>query len=87
MNRHRRRRSNKNKKDYDLLPYRIILAATNGDPDAINAVLRHYDHYIIRASMRKLYDKYGNVYLFVDEAMRRRLEIKLITGILAFQAA
>ena len=57
-----------------LLPYATIRAASEGDPDAVNAV-------------RQLHDEYGNTYLCVDEAMRRRLEIKLITGILAFRAA
>lgn len=85
MNRQRNRRTNK--KNRGLLPYKTIRAATKGDPDAMNAVLHHYADYITRMSMRKLYDKQGNIYLCVDEAMRRRLEIKLITGILAFRAA
>lgn len=85
MNRHRSRRINK--KNRDLLPYKTIRAASKGDPDAVNAVLHHYAPYITRMSTRKLYDKHGNVYLCVDEAMRRRLEIKLITGILSFRAA
>ena len=70
-----------------LLPYATIWAASEGDPDAVNAVLRHYEGYITRLTMRQLHDEYGNTYLCVDEAMRRRLEIKLITGILAFRAA
>ena len=85
MSRHRNRHSNK--KNRNLLPYKTIRAATKGDPDAVNAVLQHYADYITRMSMRKLFDKQGNVYLCEDEAMRRRLEIKLITGILAFRAA
>ena len=70
-----------------LLPYATIRAASEGDPDAVNAVLRHYEGYITRLARRQLHDEYGNTYLCVDEAMRRRLEIKLITGILAFRAA
>lgn len=69
-----------------LLPYATIRAASKGDPDAVNAVLRHYEGYITRLAMRQLHDEYGNTYLCVDEAMRRRLEIKLITGILSFRA-
>lgn len=46
-----------------------------------------YEGYIARLSTRQFYDEYGNAYLCVDEAMRRRLEIKLITGILSFRAA
>lgn len=49
--------------------------------------LRLKEYLITRLAMRQLHDEYGNTYLCVDEAMRRRLEIKLITGILAFRAA
>ena len=70
-----------------LLPYNTIRAASGGDPDAMNAVLRHYEGYIARLSMRRLFDENGNTYLCVDEGMRRRLEIKLIAGVLAFRAA
>ena len=70
-----------------LLPYATIRAAAGGDSDAVDAVLRHYEGYITRLSMRQLYDECGNAYLCVDEAMRRRLELKLITGILTFRAA
>lgn len=83
MNKHR----HNSKPHSRLLPYDTIRAASEGDPDAVNAVLRHYEGYITRLSMRQLHDEYGNTYLCVDEAMRRRLELKLITGILAFQAA
>ena len=68
---------------YKLLPYATIQAATQGDP----AVLRHYEGYIAKLSTRRLFDEMGNVYLCVDETMRRRLEIKLIAGILTFKVA
>ena len=68
-----------------LLPYATIRAASEGDPDAVNAVLRHYEGYIARLATRQFYDEYGNVHLCVDEAMRHRLEVKLITGILSFE--
>ncbi len=72
---------------YKLLPYATILAATQGDPEAVAAVLRHYEGYIARLSLRRLYDGHGNVYLCVDETMRHRLELKLIAGLLSFRAA
>ena len=83
----KRRSKSNNQKNHDLLPYKTIRAASTGDPDAVNTVPSHYANYITHMSMRKLYDEHGNVYLCVDETMRRRLEIKLITGILAFRAA
>lgn len=70
-----------------LLPYETIQAAANGDIDAICTVLQHYEGYIARLSTRQFFDDYGHTYLCVDETMRRRLEVKLIAGILAFHAA
>ena len=78
---------NRNKPRSRLLPYTTIRAASEGDPDAVSAVLQHYEGYIARLSTRRLFDENGNTYLCVDETMRRRLEIKLIAGILAFRAA
>lgn len=70
----------------NLLPYPVILAASGGDVDALNAVLEHYAGYITALATRRLYDENGEPHLCVDEDMRRRLETKLITKILTFQA-
>lgn len=75
------------KKHRDLLPFHIIVAASNGDVDAINAVLRHYEGYIASLSLRRVHDGDGNSYTIVDEEIRRRLETKLITKILEFKVA
>ena len=77
----------KRKSNDQVLPYETIQAASKGDTEAMYTVLRHYEGYIARLSTRRFYDEYGNAYLCVDEAMRRRLEIKLIIGILSFRAA
>ena len=66
------------------LPYSTIEAATGGNVDAINAVLAHYERYIVAMSTRTLYDENGMPHLCVDHEMRRRLETKLITGIIGF---
>ena len=50
-------------------------------------VLKHYEGYIAALSTRKLYDQCGNPHYCVDETLRRRLETKLITKILAFEVA
>ncbi len=76
--------SNPTKSASSLLPYMIIEAATSGDVDAINAVLKHYERYIAALATRTLYDENGNPHLCVDEEMKRRLETKLITKILKF---
>jgi len=70
----------------NLLPYPVIAAAAGGDVDAINSVIKHYEGYIIVLSTRRLYDEYSNPHLCVDEELRRRLETKLIAGILTFNA-
>lgn len=36
-----------------LLPYPVIIAATKGDPEAMNIVVQHYESYIASLSMRK----------------------------------
>ena len=76
----------KSSKGSRLLSYHIILAATSGDVEAINVVLKHYEGYIVVLSTRKIYDECGNPHYCVDETLRRRLETKLITKILDFKA-
>ena len=71
---------------HSLIPYATIQAASQGDAVAINTVLRHYEGYIARLSLRPMRDTCGCTRLRVDEFMRRRLEIKLITGIMSFRA-
>ena len=71
----------------NLLPYPVIVLAADGDVDAINAVLKHYEGYIAVLSTRQLHDDYGNPYLCIDEGIKRRLETKLITAILNFDTS
>ena len=78
--------SNKNSQN-NLIPYPVIVLAASGDVDAINAVLRHYESYINVLATRQLYDEDGTPHLCIDESLRRRLETKLITAILSFDAA
>lgn len=75
---------NNKRRNSSLLPYPVIVLAASGDVDAINTVLRHYEGYIATLSTKRLFDESGNPYLCVDEALRRRLETKLITKILTF---
>ena len=63
------------------IPVPVILAAVNGDEDALAAVVAHYQKYIRALATRPLKDEYGNTYLYVDEDMRLRLETKLIHSI------
>ena len=78
--------SNK-KRNNHLLSYPVLVLVSDGDVDAINAVLKHYEGYIATLSMRTFYDEGGNPHLCVDDVLRRRLETKLITKILTFNSA
>ena len=60
------------------IPLPVILAASEGDERALNAVLNHYKGYIRFLAMRH---EYGNEHLCVDEDMRLRLEAKLLYSI------
>lgn len=73
------------KKEHVLLPFVIIEAATKGNVDAINTVLKHYDGYISAMATRILYDENGISYSCADPELKRRLETKLITRILKFR--
>ena len=52
-----------------LLPYPVIIAATKGEPQAMNIVVQHYAGYIAHLSMRKLCDERVNTYYGIDEDM------------------
>lgn len=54
--------SNNENAESGLLPYPVIIAATKGDPEAMNIVVQHYESYIASLSMRKLRDERGNTY-------------------------
>lgn len=73
--------------DFDesgLLPYPVIIAATKGDPDAVKAVVKHYEGYISSLATRRLRDERGNTYYGIDEDIRDRLHSRLIKAILGF---
>ena len=71
-------------RDTALLPYPVITAAVQGDPDAVNRVNGHYSGYIAALSTRTSYDSQGCPHSQVDDDLRRRLETKLIIAILDF---
>ena len=68
----------------NLLPYSVIAAAVQGDPDAVNRVVSHYSGYIAALSTRISYDPQGCPHAQVDDDLRRRLETRLIIAILDF---
>ncbi|MDE1548695.1 helix-turn-helix domain-containing protein [Jeotgalibaca caeni] len=73
------------KNTYPMVSFPFIVKATDGDTEAINHILKHYKGYIAKRSLRLLRDEYGNQSMVVDEALRGRMETRLITKILAFE--
>ena len=63
------------------LPLAVIEAARAGDAGAVEQVLQYYNGYINKLCTRTLYDENGYPHVCLDEAMKRRLEIKLISSI------
>jgi len=73
--------NNPNYKGIELLPLSVIEAARAGDAEAVERVLRYYSGYMNKLCTRTLYDENGYPHVCLDEAMKRRLEIKLIHAI------
>lgn len=73
------------KKTYPMVSFPLIVKATDGDIEAINHIIKHYAGYIAKRSLRLMRDEYGNQSMVVDEALRGRMETRLITKILAFE--
>ncbi|BFQ94790.1 helix-turn-helix domain-containing protein [Enterococcus cecorum] len=69
------------KTQYPMIPFPLIVKATDGDTEAIN----HYRGYITKRSLRLMKDEYGNQSMVVDEVLRGRMETRLITKILSFE--
>lgn len=67
------------------LSFEIIVAATDGDKEAIKKALNFYDRYISKLSLRKMYDDYGNVYMVVDSELKGRIQTAVMKMILNFE--
>lgn len=70
-------------KGREVLPLSVVQSAQAGDVGAMEQILRYYEGYICKLCTRKLYDENGYSHMCLDEYMKRRLEIKLISAILA----
>lgn len=70
--------------EIELLPFDVILAATQGDTSALRKVVEHYDGYIAKLCMRSSRGKNGDFY-YVDEEMRNRLKMRLVERTLKFK--
>lgn len=66
-------------------PYHLIAAAADGDERAMERLLVFYDAYISKASLRPLYDEYGNVYIAVDMELKGRIREAMIRKMQRFE--
>ena len=57
---------------HPMIPFPVIVRATDGDIEAVNQIVRHYSGFIASRSMRPMKDEYGNTHMVVDETLRRR---------------
>lgn len=57
----------------------VIDAACAGDAEAVERILQYYDGYINKLCTRTLYDGNGQPHICIDQYMKRRLQIKLIS--------
>ena len=58
---------------HPMIPFPVIVRATDGDIEAVNQIVRHYSGFIASRSMRPMKDEYGNTHMVVDETLRRRM--------------
>nr|WP_279234203.1 helix-turn-helix domain-containing protein [Lacrimispora amygdalina] len=63
----------------------MIAAAADGDERAMERLLVFYDAYISKASLRPLYDEYGNVYIAVDMELKGRIREAMIRKMQRFE--
>lgn len=70
-----------NKEQIHELNYDLICKAVNGDPKALDAILRYYDTYINSLVAYEAIDENGQIYTALDEDMKVRLQCKLIEAI------
>ena len=73
------------RKKQSIIPYAVIIPAVSGDSVAMTYILDHFEGYINRLASKTLFDGAGNTYTYVDQDVKRRLEVKLMISILKFE--
>ena len=72
------------KRKNNLVPCETIGLATQGGPQALEQVIRHYRPYILSLCRREYIAENGNVSIVCDNELKLRLEAKLMAKILLF---
>ena len=65
-----------------LIPYAIINSAKNGDQEAVNLILTHYNNDIDFHATRTMFDEHGNPRSVIDPEIKQRIQAKIIDCII-----
>lgn len=68
----------------EQLDERTVLEAISGDPTAIMKILKIYEPYINKLSLRAVVTEKGECIQLVDETVKKTLETSLIAAIMKF---
>ena len=63
------------------ITYPTILAATQGDPEAVQKILRYYEPYILHFSKCSTQLEDGTIHIYVNHEIKQQIESKLMYGI------
>lgn len=64
------------------IAYETIVAAKNGDTEAICEILRHYERYICHFAKRTVYDADGYPHSIIDDNRRKQIEAEYLSVLL-----
>ena len=62
------------------IAYKTIVAAKQGDTDAISDILHYYEQYICYFARRTVYDMDGCPHDIIDENIKRQIEAEYLTA-------
>lgn len=65
--------------------FTTIRMASDGDKEAIEKILNHYNAYISKACLRPFYDAYGGTQIIVDRELKGRIQTAITRAILKFE--
>lgn len=68
--------------DRQLVSYSVIIAAKNGDSEAVYKILEHYDSLVNHYARRKLYDENGQSYSVINTDIKDFIQSKIISSII-----
>lgn len=65
--------------------FTTIRMASDGNNEAIEKILEHYNAYISKACLRPFYDECGGVQIVVDRELKGRIQTAITKAILKFE--